>query len=113
MSEEYPELIFKKWLDENLYSLRIDAFYYAWDYQQEKIDKLEQDLKDAYRDGFEDGVDHNNIAYKYPDLALSYLMSETRKKVKAMTDEEKKLILKWLKENYNNKPQIDLDYNEL
>jgi hypothetical protein len=73
----------------------------------------EKDLKDAYREGFEDGVDHNNNDWRYPDLHLSYLKSETRKMVKQLTKEEEEIILNWLKESYNNKPQIDLDYNEL
>jgi len=54
------------------------------------------DIRRAYEDGFSDGQDHNNIAYKYPPMEVAWLQwKQHQQSWPALTDAEKATIAQW------------------
>jgi hypothetical protein len=52
-------------------------------------------VRAAYMEGFESGIDHDNISYKYPPRNISWRYSEARKAVTG--EEQPPLEREWYK----------------
>jgi hypothetical protein len=57
-----------------------------------------EELQASYSEGFNDGVDHNNLSYKHPPLPIAFLESETRQMFAAsrpITEEQEAMVKAW------------------
>jgi hypothetical protein len=55
-------------------------------------------IRRAYIEGFVDGADHGNLPYKYPPLAIAWLISESRRG--PLSQQEVHLIEAWRSATY-------------
>lgn len=53
-------------------------------------------IRRAYEDGFSDGADHNNLAYKYPPCEVAWLeWKQSQPNWPRLTEEELATIAHW------------------
>ena len=71
----------------------------------------EQDLKEAYLEGFGDGVDFHNIPWKYPPESIAYAVSETREKEFGKCDKAAEWQQKYRSLNCNQQDNVDWSWD--
>lgn len=68
-----------------------------------------EQLQAAYVEGFCDGQDHGNIAYKYPPLSVAFIESETRRvlsRTKPIQEIHHELSRAWHAMKYSDRNQM-------